>query len=120
MREAIRMENLPLEIHMAPDGQQAIAFITRAEQDPRAPCPQVLLLDLNLPKVDGFEVLRRLRASEKFKTVPVLVVSSSDSPDDRSQAAEFGAGYFRKPPSYDEFLKLGVVLRQLLKDNGVL
>ncbi len=80
MREAIRMENLPLEVHMAPDGQQAIEFIARAEQDPSAPCPQVLLLDFNLPKVDGFEVLRRLRASEKFRTVPVLVVSSSDSP----------------------------------------
>jgi CheY-like chemotaxis protein len=120
VREAIRTENLPLEVHVAADGQQALAFIARAEQDPGAPCPQVLLLDLNLPKVDGFEVLRRLRASEKFKSIPVLIVSSSDSADDRSQAARFGAGYFRKPPSYDEFLKLGIVLRQLLQESGVL
>ncbi len=120
MREAIRMENLPLEIHVAPDGQQAIEFIARAENDPDAPHPQLLLLDLNLPKVDGFEVLRRLRASEKFKTIPVLIVSSSDAPGDRSRAAEYGAGYFRKPPNYEEFLKLGGVLKQLLKDNGAL
>ena len=120
MREAIRAENLPLDVHVAPDGQQAIEFIARAEKDPDAPCPQVLLLDLNLPKVDGFEVLRRLRASEKFKTVPVLIVSSSDSPGDKSRAAEYGAGYFRKPPNYEEFLKLGGVLKQILKDSGAL
>jgi DNA-binding response OmpR family regulator len=120
VREAIRMENLPVDVHLAKDGQAALAFIAKAEQDPDAPCPQVLLLDLNLPKVDGFEVLRRLRASEKFKAIPVLIVSSSDSPADRSRAVKYGAGYFRKPPSYDEFLKLGVVLRELLKDRGVL
>ena len=120
MREAIRRENLPLEVHLAPDGQRAIEFIAKAEEDPDAPIPQFLLLDLNLPKVDGFDVLRRLRASEKFKTTPVLVVSSSDSPSDRSQAAALGAGYFRKPPSYEEFLKLGAVLKQLLIDSGAL
>jgi len=120
VREAIRTENLPLDVHVAPDGQQAIEFIARAERDPDAPSPQFLLLDLNLPKVDGFEVLRRLRASEKFKAIPVLIVSSSDSPGDKSRAAEYGAGYFRKPPNYEEFLKLGGVLKQLLKDNGAL
>jgi CheY-like chemotaxis protein len=120
VREAIRTENLPVDVHVVPDGQQAIEFITRAESDPDAPCPQFLLLDLNLPKVDGFEVLRRLRASEKFKDIPVLIVSSSDSPGDRSRAADYGAGYFRKPPSYMEFLKLGGVLKRLLKDNGAL
>ena len=70
--------------------------------------------------MDGFEVLQRLRASAKFKDVPVLIVSSSDAPGDRSRAAEFGAGYFRKPPSYEEFLKLEAELKQLLKDNGCL
>jgi chemotaxis family two-component system response regulator Rcp1 len=118
VREAIRMENLPLEVHIAADGEQAIEFIARAEKDTEAPCPHFLLLDLNLPKVDGFEVLRRLRASNKCKSIPVLIITSSDSPGDRSQAASLGAGYFRKPPSYDEFLKLGAVLRRLLDDNA--
>ncbi len=120
VREAIRTENLPLEVHVATDGQKAIEFIARAEIDPDAPCPQLLLLDLNLPKVEGFDIVRRLRASEKFRAIPVLIVSSSDAPSDRSRAAEFGAGYFRKPPNYEEFLKLGGVLKQLLKDNGAL
>jgi DNA-binding response OmpR family regulator len=120
VREAIRLQNLPLDVHMAADGQAALAFIDRAAKDPDAPRPQVLLLDLNLPKVDGFEVLRRLRANAQFQNTPVLIISSSDAPNDRSQAAQFGAGYFRKPPSYDEFLKLGVVLKEMLKAHGVL
>jgi chemotaxis family two-component system response regulator Rcp1 len=120
VREAIRLENLPLEVHIAPDGQRAIDFIARAENDPDAPCPHFLLLDINLPKADGFEVLRRLRDSQRCGKVPVLMISSSDSPADRSQAAQLGAGYFRKPPSYDEFLKLGAVLKKLLQDNGLI
>lgn len=115
VREAVRLENLPVDIHMVSDGQQAMEFIARAETDPDAPCPHFLLLDINLPKADGFEVLRRLRASEKCKGIPVVVVSSSDSPSDRGQAAELGAAYFRKPPSYAEYLKLGRVLRELIE-----
>ncbi len=120
VREAIRLENLPIDLHVASDGQRAIAFIDQSDKDPNAPCPHVLLLDINLPKADGFEVLRRLRESERCGNVPVLMISSSDSPSDRNQAAELGAGYFRKPPNYDEFLKLGAVLKKLLKDNGML
>jgi CheY-like chemotaxis protein len=114
VREAIGKENLPLDVHIAPDGKQAIDFIATAERNPDAPCPHFLLLDLNLPKVDGFEVLRRLRASEKLKDIPVLIVSSSDSPADRGRAAELGAGYFRKTPNYEEYMKLGQVLKDLL------
>lgn len=114
MREAIQLENLPLDLHIVSDGQKAIDFIARAEADPNAPCPHLLVLDLNLPKKDGFEVLRRLRASVACKDVPVLIVTSSDSPADLRQAAALGAGYFRKPPSLEEFLKLGGVLRELM------
>jgi len=120
VREAIRLENLPIELHVASDGQRAIDFIARAEEDSDAPCPHFLMLDINLPKADGFEVLRRLRHSKRCSKVPVLMISSSDSPADRSQAAELGAGYFRKPPSYEQYMKLGAVLRQLLKDNGLI
>jgi CheY-like chemotaxis protein len=119
VREAIRMENLPLEVHVASDGQKAIDFIAAAEADPDAPYPDLLLLDLNLPKRDGFEVLRRLRASPKYKDIPVLIMTSSDSAADHSRATELGARYFRKPPNYDEFLKLGKALRELMKDGGV-
>jgi len=121
VREAIRLENLPLEVHVASDGERAIDWIIKVEQNELdIPCPQVFLLDLNLPKVDGFEVLRRIRASEKCKEVAVLVVTSSDSPADRALAAQLGAGYFRKPTSLDEFLKIGSVLKQFLEQKGLL
>lgn len=120
VREAIRMENLPLDVHLASDGEQALDFIERAEHDPDAPCPQIMLLDLNLPKADGFEVLRRVRASAKCKNIPVLIFTSSDSPEDRSESARMGASYFRKPPVYGEFLKIGARLKRFLEENGLL
>ena len=120
MREAIQAEKLPLDVHIVPDGELALDFLQRAEQDPGTPSPHVLLLDLNLPKIDGFEVLRRVRANARFKDIPVLFVTSSDSPGDRSEAAKLGASYFRKPVSYEEFIRVGAVLRRFLEDNGLL
>jgi CheY-like chemotaxis protein len=120
VREAIRQQKLPVDLHIVADGPQALEFFARAARDPDAPCPQLLLLDLNLPMVDGFEVLRHLRASEKFKTMPVLVVTSSDAPSDRSQVAELGAGYFRKSPVYSDYLKIGQVLKEMLEKNCLL
>lgn len=111
------MEKLPVDLHIVSDGQKAIDFIARAEQDPDAPCPHLLVLDLNLPKRDGFEVLRRLRDSSVCGDIPVLIVTSSDAPGDLEQAAALGAGYFRKPPSLEEFLKLGGVLKQLMRER---
>ena len=120
VKEAVRTANLPLEIYIEPDGERAIDFITRAEEDPDAPRPHVLLLDLNLPRIEGFDVLRRVRASDKWKDIPVLIVTSSDSQADRSEAARLGAGYFRKPVTYDEFIKIGAVIRVILEEHGLL
>ena len=120
VREAIRKEKLPVDVYIAADGEKALEFFQRAESDATAPAPSALLLDLNLPKVDGFEVLRAVRASPQFKELPILVVTSSDSPDDRSEAARLGAGYFRKPVTYAEFLKIGTSIRALLQENRLI
>lgn len=110
------MQNLSVEMHVAADGQEAIDFIARAETDPEAPVPDFLLLDLNLPKRDGFEILTRLRSSSRFSKLPVLVMTSSNSAEDQMRAAELGARYFRKTADYGEFLKLGVVLKQFIEE----
>jgi len=120
VREAIKKEKLPVEVYIAADGQKALEFFQRAESDARAPTPCALLLDLNLPKVDGFEVLHAVRASRQFKEIPILVMTSSDSPADRNEAARLGAGYFRKPVTYAEFLKIGASIRELLQENKLL
>jgi len=119
VREIMNVHELPLRIHVVVDGEQAINFIVRAENDPDAPAPDLVLLDLNLPRRDGFEVLMRLRESAKYSAVPVIVITSSDAPSDRARAAALGATYFRKPPAYDEFLKLGDELKRLMAHNGM-
>ena len=91
VREVIRMENLPLDVHALTDAEQALDFIVRAERDSDATAPEIVLLDLNLPRRNGFEVLRYLRASPRFKEVPVLILTSSNAPGDRQQATELGA-----------------------------
>jgi DNA-binding response OmpR family regulator len=112
---------LPLEVHVASDGERAVDWIAKVERgDADVPFPHVILLDLNLPKVDGFEILRRIRASETCKEVAVLVVTSSDAAADREMAAKLGARYFRKPTNLEEFLKIGSVLRGFLEEKGLL
>src|SRR5258707_2455319 len=91
IEEAISLYGLPIELHVVDDGAKAFEFIDRAEGDPAAPCPQMLLLDLNLPKRSGKEVLQRLRESAKCKDIPVIVITSSDSERDRKDARELGA-----------------------------
>lgn len=120
VREALRAERLPVEVYAAVDGEQAIAFIEKAEGDSGAPAPDAVILDINLPRIDGFEVLRRIRASARFETLPVMVVTSSDSPGDRSESARIANGYFRKRPDYDEFLKIGPAIREMLEKNNLL
>ena len=115
VERAVELYKVPATIKVLEDGEQAIKYLESLESDPEAPAPAMLLLDLNLPKRPGSEVLRRLRASTRCREIPVVVLTSSDSAEDRRMAAEFGASrYFRKPTSYDEFLKIGLVMNEVL------
>jgi DNA-binding response OmpR family regulator len=74
----------------------------------------LLLLDLNVPRRTGDEVLRRIKRSPKCANIPVIVITSSDSREDRQKASELGADeYFRKPSNLTEFLELGKLVRRL-------
>jgi DNA-binding response OmpR family regulator len=75
VEEAIAAHRLDVELHILKDGEQAAGFIARIESDESAVCPRLFLLDLNLPKTSGFEVLSRIRQSERCASVPVLVVT---------------------------------------------
>ena len=115
MREAVRIHDLPLNIYAAADGQEAIEFIAKAEEDDTTPCPHLLLPDLNLPKVEGFEVLRRLRESRRLSEIPVLIVSSSDSPEDRGAAAALGGGIL---PQVHQLRRVSDARRGVEKTTG--
>lgn len=82
-------------------------------------CPDLVLLDLNLPKKDGIEVLRHMRKSAACQNTRVLIVTSSDSTGDRESVKALGLdGYFRKPSVYAEFMKLGSMIRELLTGSA--
>ena len=106
-------------MHLVDDGEKAMSFFEAADRDPAAPCPDVVLLDVNLPRFKGSEVLEYLRKSSRCSRCAVLVVSSSNSPRDREEMDRLGAnGYFRKPSEFDEFMQLGGIVRLLLEKAG--
>ncbi|HEX5431338.1 MAG TPA: response regulator [Bryobacteraceae bacterium] len=101
IEEALRAQKLEFEMSHCADGEEALSWLAAMDPD-RA--PQLIVLDLNLPKVNGFAVLRAIRQQPRFDSVPVAVLTSSQSPADRKRAAESGADAFIvKPPHLDEF-----------------
>ena len=92
-----------------------IRYIKNVEAG-KLPCPDIVLLDLNLPRVSGHVILESLRRGPLCGTVPVVIVSSSDSPHDRSEASRLGATrYFCKPNDYDDFMKLGSLVLEVVE-----
>jgi chemotaxis family two-component system response regulator Rcp1 len=118
VREALQEHNIEHELFVVQDGAQAIEFIRRMGKPGEANCPDLMLLDLNLPKADGTEILSEFRRHPQCSGTPVIVVTSSDAPKDRARAAEFGiAHYFKKPSEFEEFMKLGAVVRETIDEK---
>lgn len=114
IREAISEAKVDADLHVVQDGEKAIEFLDQVREGDDA-CPDLVLIDLNLPRKNGTEVLRALRSRGACRDALVMIVTSSDSASDRAAVNALGLnGYFRKPSSYDEFLKLGPIVRDLL------
>jgi CheY-like chemotaxis protein len=115
VREVIKAAGLKAEICVVTDGEQATRFFDERDLDSSKPCPDAIILDINLPKKSGGEILRHIRRSVRCYATPVLIVSTSGSEKDRADVMNHGANaYFHKPSEYDEYLKLGPILRGLL------
>ena len=115
VRSALECNNLTCDLHVLTDGAEALDYIAATEQG-SAPIPALLLLDLNLPKHTGGEVLARLRQSPVCARVPVVVMTSSPSPRDKDLVTQLGIScYFRKPTDLNQFLRIGDIVRQLLQ-----
>lgn len=116
VKAALREHHIEHELIVAEDGEDAFRILDRLERGIQAhDLPDLALLDLNLPKRSGMEVLRRMKEISRLAHSPVVVISSSDSLDDRAAAARLGAAhYFRKPLEIGEFLDLGRIVRGLL------
>lgn len=115
VEEALAEAALDCILSVVRDGRQAIDFIEHLEAEGDHCCPDLVLLDLNLPKVSGEEVLSRMRLSRKWRAAKVLIISSSDTPSDRERVKRLGAnGYFHKPSSLTQFMELGPRVRAML------
>ena len=115
IRDAIRLSGIAARVHVINNGEDAIRFFDSADTDDSAPCPGMVILDINLPKIHGKQVLQHLRQSRRWREAPVIVASTSDALEDRKMAVtNTGTNvYFRKPSGYDEFMKLGGLIRDL-------
>jgi CheY-like chemotaxis protein len=106
LRAAIDEAGLPLNIYRVSDGEQALAFLLQHDPYTAARTPDVIFLDLNLPRVDGWSVLHQIEASEKLRTIPVVVLSTSAAGAHKRRALELGARYYvTKPHNFDVFLE---------------
>jgi chemotaxis family two-component system response regulator Rcp1 len=118
-RKALETAELQFELTVMRDGAEALAFVRREGKYAASPVPNLVVLDLNLPKDGGIQVLEAIREREPFSNVPVAIVSSSDSPQDRDETGKFGVDrYITKPPDLDEFLAIGQIFRELLSTGS--
>jgi two-component system, response regulator len=104
---ALKKHNVGNKVFVVHDGAEALDFLfctgAYADRDPHD-TPQVILLDLKLPKVDGLEVLRRLRADERTSLLPVVILTSSKEEQDIVTGYKYGANsYVRKPVDFNQF-----------------
>jgi two-component system, chemotaxis family, response regulator Rcp1 len=111
VRMALEQAGTPVEIMVLDDGLAALEFLTRNDAQPAALQWDLVLLDLNLPTISGFELLERIRASEGLKTLPVLVMSGSSNPTDINRCYRAGANsYICKPPHLADLFFIGAQL----------
>ena len=108
LREALRLAQFPVQLTVARDGLEASRYLHQVTEA-GGHCPDLVLLDLNLPRRNGREVLAELKRSAFFQDVPVVVLSSSSADEDRSKAHQLNAaGYLTKPsglPAYVEMVR---------------
>ena len=117
VKRALREHAIDFRIFVAENGDMVTEFVRTVGTT--TPAPDVILLDLNLPRMEGPELLRTVRAHPLCANVPLVVITSSDSPKDRAWTSKYGVNhYFRKPSGLDEFLELGAVIRSVVTESG--
>ncbi len=116
------LEDQPAAVYHAHDGEEALAYLrhegrfTNAKDHPR---PRVIILDLNLPKIDGFDVLRQVKASASLSSIPVVILTTSDSTDDIQRAYALGAdSYVVKPTELNAFTRAMEIVCETWLDKG--
>ena len=103
-REALREANGAIQLHVAFDGVEAVAILSREGIHAHAPRPDLILLDLNLPKMDGREVLAHIKSDDSLKMIPTVILTTSESEADIVKSYELQANcYLSKPVQLEAF-----------------
>ena len=119
LRTALKRRRLDGELTIIRDGESALKFADTIDTQPDAACPHLVILDLNLPKVNGREILKRFRASVRLSTVPIVILSSSADERDKVAALSLGAtAYLNKPLNLEEFMDIGATVEALLSPGN--
>jgi chemotaxis family two-component system response regulator Rcp1 len=106
-QEAFRDANPAIHLHVAIDGVEAMAFLRHEGAYGHAPRPDIILLDLNLPKMDGREVLAHIKADDSLKTIPAIILTTSEAEGDILKSYQLQANcYLTKPVQLDAFESL--------------
>ncbi|GAB3835040.1 response regulator [Dactylosporangium cerinum] len=104
--------SLPSSLHHVPDGGEALAFLNRDDPYQDAPRPDLILLDLNMPRVDGRQALVMIKSDDRFKSIPTIVFTTSSSDSDVSSSYNARANaYVSKPLDLDDFERVIMAIR---------
>jgi len=121
MENAFAEHSVSSRLHHAADGAEALAFLRRQEPYRDAPRPDLILLDLNMPRVDGRQVLSEIKADEDLKTIPTIVLTTSSSMSDISASYDAHANaYVTKPINLDEFDRIVIEIRNFYGHIAIL
>ncbi len=115
LERALKNQNFEFELVHLLDGDEALAFIRRQGAYAETPVPNLILMDLNLSKYSGEEILREIRATARLDGIPVCAWSSSQSRRDQTMLTELGiARFITKPSGLDQFMEIGAILKGIL------
>jgi CheY-like chemotaxis protein len=107
VREAFEYNKLHNTLHVASDGEEALDFLHRRAGHESAPRPDLVLLDLNLPRKDGREVLAEVKADPDLRTIPVVVLTTSEAEEDILRSYDLHANaYVNKPVDFERFIEV--------------
>ena len=111
MLEILRESEVPHDFHIATDGEEGLQFLRKAPPFESRPSPDIIFLDLNLPKVDGREVLKEVKEDPALRRIPVVVMSTSEAPEDVTLAYNHYANCFiTKPSDVAEFTRVAEMI----------